>query len=247
MNYVDPILKYLSGELSPEEAKSFRESLDSNEELKQEYEEISAAYELISKQLLAKDELAFRKKLMASMDRESQPDISTPGRNRRWWISLAAIAATLAIVLLIWIRPTGKEWVLSRFYSPDQDPVVLALFQNTRGPQEEGILYFRNERYGEAMQSLEALISERTSNKQILLCYLLSAMELDREEEIINQLLSWEFQAKNPGDQALSWYASLALYKADRPEEARSILHALTLESGPYQSDAENLLNLLLK
>ena len=108
MNYVDPILKYLSGELSPEEAKSFRENLNSNEGLKQEYEEISAAYELIRQQLIEKDELAFREKLLASMNREIQPSPSISRRNQRWWLSLAALAATLALVLLIWVKPNAK-------------------------------------------------------------------------------------------------------------------------------------------
>jgi hypothetical protein len=97
------------------------------------------------------------------------------------------------------------------------------------------------------MLSLEALVSDSTTNKLILLCYVISAMELDKEEEIMDQLVIWDLQAKNINDQALSWYASLALIKTDRLEEARSMLHSLTLESGPYQSDAENLLKLLLK
>jgi hypothetical protein len=247
MNYVDPILRYLSGEFSPEEAKAFLESMNSNEELKQEFNEISTAYELIREQLVERDTRAFREKLLESMDREIQPSLSLRGRNRRWWLSLAALAATLAIVLSIWLKPSGKERLLSRFYTPDQDPVVLALQQDTRGIREEGVLYYRNERYREAMISLEPLVREKSGNEQILLFYLLSVMELDREDEIIEFLLSWEFQAMNMTDQALRWYASLALMKTDRLEESRAMLRALKLEPGPYQSDAENLLKLLLK
>jgi len=247
MNYVDPILRYLSGEFSPEEAKAFRQSMNSNEELKQEFIEISKAYELIREKLVERDTRAFREKLQASMEREIQLSLSPQGRNRRWWLSLAALAATLAIVLSIWLKPSGKERLLSRFYTPDQDPVVLALQQDTRGIREEGILYYRNERYREAMISLEPLVREKSGNEQILLFYLLSVMELDKEEEIIEFLLSWEFQAMNLTDQALRWYASLALLKTDRLEESRAMLRALKLEPGPYQSDAENLLKLLLK
>jgi len=247
MNYVDPILKYLSGELSAEEAKSFRDSLNSNEELKQEYEEISAAYELISRQLVEKDELAFREKLLAAMDREIQPSPLTSRRNRRWWLSLVALAASLAILLIIWVKPGGTQSMLSRFYAPDQDPVVLALLQDTRGPSEEGILLYKNKRYGEAMRVLGSLSEKNTRDKAVLLCYLLSAMELDREDEVMDQQGSWDFQFDLLPDQTLGWYVSLALIKNDRLEEARSMLKALKMESGPYQSDAENLLKLLLK
>ena len=47
MSYVDLIIKYLSGDLSREEATSFEKELESNDALKEAFEEQSAAYELI--------------------------------------------------------------------------------------------------------------------------------------------------------------------------------------------------------
>ncbi len=247
MNYVDPILKYLSGELSQDEENSFREDLASKADLKKEFEEVSAAYGFIRDQLVERDELAFKQKLLEAMDREIQPPFIPPSRNRTWWLSLVALAASLAIVWLVFQSPSEEERLISKYYSPDQDPVILAFNQDTRGEQEEGIQYYRNEQYREAMQTLDALISETTDNKVYPLFYLLSALELDKEGEVIELILKLELEQALLPDQAISWYATLALIKLDRLEEARSVLAPLSKETGPYRSDAENLLKHLLK
>ena len=63
MNYVDLIIKYLSDELSHEELSSFEKEMESNTELRQEFEELSAAWKLVGDQLRLRDEEAFRMKL----------------------------------------------------------------------------------------------------------------------------------------------------------------------------------------
>jgi len=59
MSYVDHIIKYLSGELSQEEASTFEKELESDAALKREFEEQSAAYRLIRDQLHKRDEKLF--------------------------------------------------------------------------------------------------------------------------------------------------------------------------------------------
>ena len=63
MSYVDLIIKYLSGDLSQEEATSFEEEMESNDELRSMFEEYAAAYNLIRDQLRERDEKFFRRKL----------------------------------------------------------------------------------------------------------------------------------------------------------------------------------------
>ena len=101
MNYVDLIIRYLSDELSPEEASSFKEELASNGELKKEYEEVSAAYKLIRDQLRNRDEEAFRQKLQEAMDRRQATSASPGHRIRPWWYIPLAVAGTVAILWVI--------------------------------------------------------------------------------------------------------------------------------------------------
>ena len=247
MNYVDLILKYLSGELSPGEEDSFKEELNSNGELLKEYTEVSTAYELIRDQLQKRDENAFRQKLQEAMDREVPPSSSSWHRIRPWWYIPMALAASLAILWVLVLNQTENEKILTLFYAPDQDPVLLAYMQDIRGEQEAGILYFRNGSYNEAMKALEPRMSEEPGNKVLLLYYLLSAMELDREDEVLERALAANLADSYLPDQAIAWYSILALIKSDRREQAVKTLVPLTKASGPYQSHAEKLLKLLLK
>ena len=247
MNYVDLILRYLSGELSPDEAMSFKEELATNGELNKEYEEVSAAFELIRDQLNKRDEKAFRQKLQEAMDQDIRPSDSPRHRIRPWWYIPLALAATVATLLAVFLNQMGNERILTRFYTPDKDPVLLAFNQDTRGEQEAGILYFRNGRLSEAMKMLEPRIEEEPDNKVLLLYYLLSAMELDREGEAIDRIMSVNLEIAYLPDQALSWYSTLALIKSDRSEEALKMLGPLLEGPGPYRSHAEKLLKLLLK
>jgi len=247
MNYVDLILKYLSGELSPEEEQSFKEELNSNGGLQKEYAEVSKAYELIRDQLQKRDAFAFREKLQEAMDHELPPSSSSRYRIRPFWYIPMALAASLAILWVLVLNQTGNEKILTMFYTPNQDPVLLAYMQDTRGDQEAGILYFRKGSYSEAMKVLELRIIEEPDNKVLLLYYLLSAMELDREDEVLPKLLITKLEDAHLPDQAISWYSTLALIKTDRREEAVKTLVPLTVDTGPYQSHAEKLLKLLLK
>lgn len=247
MNYVDRILKYLSGELSPDELRSFQEDLASNAELQKEHEEVSAAFELIRDQLQLRDELSFRQKLQEAMDHEPAPSVRPARRIRPWWYLLVAVAATLAILLVVNLGAPGNEKLWSRYYKPEKDPVLLAYHQDTRGEQDAAIVQFQSGNYREAMRMLEPMVSKAPENKGLLLYYLLSAMELNREGEIIDTVMAADFELSHLADQALSWYGALALVKSDRRQEALKMLNPLLQEPGPYQSRAEKLLKLLLK
>ena len=247
MNYVDLILKYLSDELGPDEKRAFEGDLASNAELKQEFEELSAAFALIRDQLQKRDELSFRQKLLEAMDHEA-PTAAMPSRGfRPLRYILLALAATVAILLVVFIQPPGNQKIISRYFVPEKDPVLLAYHQDTRGAQEAGILLYRNGRYDEAMKRLEPLIEEDPDKRVLVLYYLLSAMELDREAEALDPVLHLDLELAQPTDQALAWYMALALVKSKRCEEAIMMLDLLVEVPGPYLSPAEKLRKLLLK
>ncbi len=72
MNNVDLIIKYLSGEMKQDETRSFEKDLSSNPVLKEEYEDVSAAFQLIREQLQKRDEDSFRANLLEVMEKYIQ-------------------------------------------------------------------------------------------------------------------------------------------------------------------------------
>jgi hypothetical protein len=247
MSYVDLIIKYLSGDLSREETSSFEKELEYNDELKEAFEEQSAAFELIRDQLQKRDLKAFKEKLAEAMSHDAPVTASRKAGVRHWWFIPPAVACSLAILLILLLSHPGNERVLSRYHHPSKDPVVLASYLDTRGEPESGIIHYSYGNYAIAMELLSARIVEERDNKLFQLYYLLSSMELDRQEEAL-ELISLEYPARlDLLDQSLSWYSAMALIKSDRREAALEKLHPLTEQQGSYQNDAIKLEKVLLK
>lgn len=248
MSYVDLIIKYLSGDLSQEEATSFEKEMESNGELKREFEQKSAAYNLIRDQLQKRDEEEFRTKLREAMNpasplRESRKRLPWS----RWSIPLVAAGILAIIIISTLLIQHGNQKVFSVYYDPATDPVVLAFNQDTRGGPEPGIAYYRSGDYQHSMELLSLRIAEESGNKQLLLFYLLSAIELDRQNEVLELILVESRDSMDIPDQSFTWYSTLALLKSERREEALEKIHPLTGQHGPYQSDAIKLEKILLK
>ncbi len=247
MSYVDLIIKYLSGDLSREETISFEKELESNDALKEAFEAQSAAFELIRDQLQKRDQQAFSAKLKEAMSHDAPISASSKAGLRSWWYIPPAVACSLAILFIILMNHPGNDRVLSRYHRPTKDPVVLAFYQDTRGVSEPGIAHYHQGNYAKAMELLSIRITQESDSKTILLFYLLSAMELDREEEVL-ELISLEHSSTmSLLDQSISWYSTMALLKSDKQGTALEKLHPLTEHEGPYQNDAIKLEKVLLK
>ena len=247
MSYVDLIIKYLSGDLSHEEANSFEKELESNDALKEAFEEQSAAFELIRDQLQKRDQQAFRAKLQEAMSHDAPISASRKVSLRSWWYIPSSVACSLAILFIILMNHPGNDRLLSRYHHPTKDPVVQAFYQDTRGTNEAGIIQYHQGNYAKAMELLSIRITQDSDSKMIFLYYLLSAMEVDREQEVLELITLEHSSSMNLLDQSISWYSTMALIKSDKRRAALEKLHPLTEHEGPYQNDAIKLEKVLLK
>ncbi|MEN8226788.1 MAG: hypothetical protein ABFS38_01440 [Bacteroidota bacterium] len=247
MKHVDLIIKYLSGDMNQEEVGSFEKDLASNPLLKEEFEEVSVAYRLIRDQLQQRDEESFRAKLVEIMEKPAPKIQHKLFGHRPPWYFLLPLAGSLAILLTVFLINQRGDKILSRFFEPDKDPVILAFNQGTRGGSESGILLYHDGHYMESMDKMSELLEKEPENQLALLFYLLAAMELDLQEAVLERVLPLSIHADQRLGQSLNWYTSLALVKSGRMEEASTQLQMLTGQPGPYQNDARRLQKMLLK
>ncbi len=115
---------------------------------------------------------------------------------------------------------------------------MLAYYQDTRGESEPGIIQYRQGNYLESMELLSERMAQDKDNKLIRLYYLLSAMELDRQQLVMELISTEEPAPRDMLDQSIRWYSTLALIKSDSREAALEKLHPLTEQEGLYQNDA---------
>lgn len=247
MNNVDLFIKYLSGDMNPEEARSLEDKLASEPGFKEQFEEVSSAYKLIRTQLRKRDLDDFTRTLLDVMDKSDGEQASPRRRIRSWWYLPLALAGSLAILFTVFrINPDGNK-LFSRYYQPGEDPVLLAYSQSTRGPAESGILYFQLGQYAKTVEVMTGLIEEDSGNHLALLYFLLASIETGIPDQAIEKLAPLHLSIEHQLGQALYWYQALALVKMDRFEDADLFLLALIEQQGPYQSMARSLQKNLLK
>ena len=247
MSNVDQIIKYLDNAMTMEEARSFEQELASNEKLKAEFGEVSAAFRLIRDQLQKRDEDSFRAKLKEVMERPVSNRNGKSISKRSNWYLLISLAASLAIVLTVFLINRNGERIMARFYHPEKDPVVLAFNQGSRGKTESAIAWYQKGDFQKTMEIMSEVLDHNPENQMALLYYLLASIELDQESEALKRIATVAMQTDHQAGQSVAWYTALALVKSECMEEAVTKLQPLIELSGPYQRDAKRLQKVLLK
>jgi len=247
MKHVDLIIKYLSGEMTREESGSFEQEVQSDPQLREEFDQASSAWELVRDQLEKKDEEAFRTRLRQAMEKVDVAHGKWPRRSTSRLFILLPLAASIAILLTVYIVNREPAQLFARFYDPGGDPVLLAFNQGTRGETESAISLYNQGNLEEARKKVLSLLAIDPQDQLAMLYLLLSSLELDQYDEAVEMILSSEADPHHRLGQALTWYTSLALIKKERFEEAAVMLHSLVEAPGPYQSEARRLEKMLLK
>jgi tetratricopeptide (TPR) repeat protein len=247
MSNVDLFIAYLSGELSPEEAAELERNLASNAGMKKEFEEVSRAYSLVREQLRKRDEQAFRSRLLEVMERSDPVRKANVPFRRSLGYYLLPLAGVLAVLLVVMVLHGDRDRIISRYYHPDRDPVLLAFNQITRGETGRGVIYFREGRFKECMDETKQQLETDPDNQLALLYYLLSSIEMEMEDQGLQQYAGTVVDADHQLGQSVIWYSSLAMIKAGLRSEAAGNLEILVEQPGPYHSDAIRLQKVLLK
>ena len=104
--------------MTPEEAGSFEKELTSRQGLKEEFEQVSAAYKLIREELQNRDEEKFKRRLGELMEQAptGKEPSGLPGKKGLYY--LLPVAASLAIVLSIFFSRNSGDKLFSSYYHP---------------------------------------------------------------------------------------------------------------------------------
>jgi tetratricopeptide (TPR) repeat protein len=247
MSNVDLIIHYLSGQLNDDEARYLEQRLTADPEFRKEFDLVSEVYNLMGEQLRKRDENAFRSKLMEVMERKD-PGPARYNRFRRGWVyALLPLAAALALILVLMLPGRNEERIFSRFYHPEEDPVLLAGSQVTRGETAYGFMLYHEGKYQQCIDEMSRLLEGNPENRLALLYHLLASLEVGMEEAGLEKIDEAGLQSMDQLDRSLLWYVSLALIKSGRMEQASGNLAKLVNSPGPYQSEAIQLQKVLLK
>lgn len=247
MNNVDLFIKYLAGELDRKEAAELERKLEADHQLRQEFEATSNAWDLVRAQLRKKDENDFKMRLLEVMERSEPGPLKRGPFRSRWGVVALSMAGMLALVLVLFVWFRDQDRLVTRYYRPGEDPVILALSDVSRGGTQPGILLYNQGKYGGCMEEMGQLLQKDPEDRQALLYYLLASMENGNEAEGLRMYDIYQGDQNEQVDQAINWYAALAMIKTGKKKEASALLAPLAERSGPYRRDARQLLKRVSK
>jgi len=242
------MIKYLSGDLSPEESRSFERELAEDTQLKEEFSQVSTAYGMIGDQLRRRDEETFISALNASMNRSGAVETHRNKKPGPWLYLLLGMAASLVIIVSIFGPGRSTDKIYSAWYMPSKDPFIQTIKEETRGESGHTLArLWQEEEYEQCREEASIGLAKDPDNQYALLFCLLSSMEMNEAESGFHWLSSADIQGENPLGQAIIWYHALSLIRAGESEEAALLLSVLEELPGPYKQDAHKLKKMLKK
>ncbi|MDH3244561.1 MAG: hypothetical protein OEM26_08095 [Saprospiraceae bacterium] len=211
------VRKYLAGELKGDELTSFMELLRTNETLKSEVQGLQDLE--LGLESLGMD--AFRDRL-----NQWENQVESKGRNVFNIRSLLSVAAVIVLLVAAGIflflpRSTDPDILFTQYYSPYED-MLTSRASEIDEVLQEGMFAYNSADYATAVKHFNNHLSTDSPRAASWLYRGISYLELD---DIDRAIESFENILDHPllGQQA-QWYQALALLKANRLEEGKSLL-----------------------
>ena len=252
-NY-EQIEKYIKGELSPTEVKSFEQELLGNSALKEEvalykdventlskqfkFEKEDAAVETTISQLSKKYATQnIEDNVSKSKENKTKEVQNSKGNIMRRLLPLATLAAAAALLLFLFnpfsnkISPTQLAAQNFEKYEPDTSMGS----SDVKTTYEEAIKNYRAENYEVAITKFDSFLKDEPNNKEALLAKGCALLELNKSGLAIQT-----FQ-QIKGSKTANWYLALSYLKNDEVTKAQPILEGL-LDNKKYGAKAKAIL-----
>lgn len=215
--------RYLQGELSNEEVRSFKQRLKDDEEFAGEYSLRKGMDIFLEKERNQPNLESSLERLGDEFFEEEKKKTTFSIYRNRIFIGLAA-AAAIALALIIW-NPFEATSLYDQYAI--HQPISLTEKSTTAAIGTKAEKEFNTKNYKEAYKSLSTYIEQKPDDQKAKLALGISALELDKLEEA-----SSTFSAIQNSNSALkeygTWYLALTYLKKGDNEKAKSLLTKIT-------------------
>lgn len=253
MRHIDRIQRYLDGEMTEDELKSFKADLQKDPELMQELD----LHRSLEGAILSKDEERFRKKLddayrVYKIKSFKDDESATLVRKTKKWkyIQFSGIGIILLFlgVYFMAFRKESNDSIFNKnltIYNPG-----ITLRSSSTDVQEgraiqQAIKLYRGSNFSDASQILNSILRKDSKNVEAQFYNGLCLIYLNEIENAIN---SFEFvidQPYNYFQEYAKWYLSMCYIKTKNNTTAKAILNDIVADSGFFSPRAKKILRKL--
>jgi tetratricopeptide (TPR) repeat protein len=241
--YVD---RYLDGVMEAEEKIWFEKELDGNNDLQSEL----SFQKKISGALADKDALDLSVQLDNIHSKAYKPwsrSINVPGQSRRSIFILGSIAASVVILMAIWLNYSKKNISGAELYAEYYQPAEINMSFRTAediidSDLRSAMLLYKNKDYTSAIQLFERILSSDPSRIGLNLYSGISYMELshyDKANENFQKIIDHK---ANAFIESAQWYLGLCYLKTGDVDKANEIFNTIAAREGYYKKEAKKVL-----
>lgn len=252
MKRSERIQRYLDGEMSEEEKRSFREDLNWDPELSEELN----LHRIVEESIKNRDEQKFRAKLEDSYrlyNEKKELEARVQSSRRRLYISTSLVAAAL-IVLGVFIFTSSHQVTPESIYNEYYSLMEVnfssrsARMESRNSNLESGIQAYVDHDFQLSKVRLEEYLQARSENELTARFFLgLSQLEMGNYPDA-----EYNFKKVSEGEfsyyqEHSRWYLALTYLKMQNISEAVPIFKDFTLQKSIYQSNSSAILKKISK
>jgi tetratricopeptide (TPR) repeat protein len=233
-NHSKQIDNYLTGEMGPDEIKSFELELKLNAQLSREFN-LSVEID----QMIAEDEdvLSFRNQLKEIHERKSSTltrTFSLTEFNRRWYYAAASIVALIMISGLLYLvvpKDYSNERLFSMYYSTEK---VMNVSRSADNHLFEALIKYQHREFSEAARLFEAILREDENNIVIRFYSGIAYIETQHYSDAIAAFKKILEGEDNLYTEHASWFLGLTYLRVNETEEAINTFNSIMNDPNNY-------------
>lgn len=246
INYSRYVDRYLDGVMESDEKIWFEKELENNEELKSE---VSFQKRLLN--VLADSEiLDLNSQLEDIHSQVYKPwarSINLPLRSRKTLYILGSMAATIAVLMFVWLNSAKNNISSAELYAEYYQPAEINMSFRTAEDivdkdLRSAMLLYEDKEYSKAISLFEKILSTDDSRIGLNLYSGISYMELSHYAEANENFKRIIDHKANAFIESAQWYLGLCYLKTGEIDKANEIFQAIASSEGYYKKEARKVL-----
>ena len=236
------IIRYLKGQMSPEETRAFKARLDADPKLREHFEFHAKVFSATA--------LSFqRRKKQLLKNLEARRGYQRQRSRTFVYSALVTAAAAMVFILVLFFTGKDPQTLANRHFKPFPDHVTKRYRSaaekdtSTNNLLQAGMQAYYQDAYKKAIVKLEKA-RNKGKQKATAKFYLANAyLATNKPKAAIPLLKGLGSQLEPPYTPHHQWYLALAYLKLDQPAKAKPLLQALKKHEGfPKRKAAKELL-----
>jgi len=244
MKYTRMIETYLDGKMNKEESEKIRELINKNKEFSAEVN----LHEDINESIKDDQIFELRNNIITLLNKKDTETTSGEKANFMKYMKYPVAATILVLIgfsLFQILSFKSPQEIFHLYYNPYQTDITTRSVINSTDKIQLSYILYQEGNYKVSFEILKNYLEKNTTDQAARFYYSMNAIELDKNDLAISELLTILEDSFTPYSLHARWYLAMVYLKTGDVEKARKYLKILSDEENIYSKRANTILKKL--